>query len=142
MFGTAASEMCLKTARLKITPFLRHCETSQGRYIAVLMHTDVNTVAWSIPGGRASLGSIRNCGEKQLSTVVVSGGGTKGSFYVGDNILDPWIRRKQLCKPGCRRRATIFGAAVDFALFDLTQRNSRLRRSQNPVPWKCTPASG
>lgn len=52
--------MCLQTVRLKITPLLNHCETSQGRYMAVLIHTEVKHVAESTPGPRGSLGSIRN----------------------------------------------------------------------------------
>jgi hypothetical protein len=60
MLGPAASDMWVKTARLKVTPAFRHWETSQGRYIAVFMQTEVNDVAWSTPGLREDEGSWRN----------------------------------------------------------------------------------
>ena len=63
ILGELASEICLKTARLKMTPFFRHCETSHGKYIAVLMQTDVKLVAESTPAPSCSLGTERNYQE-------------------------------------------------------------------------------
>lgn len=58
--AAAASWMCFRDARFKWTPFLRHCDSNQGRYTAVLMQTDVKTLASLIPFGKEDAGICRN----------------------------------------------------------------------------------
>lgn len=59
--------MCLMLALLSITPFLRHCETSHGRYMAVLMQTEVKDVPLSIPSFSSDLGISLNYARRELS---------------------------------------------------------------------------
>ena len=52
--------MWSKTARLKTTPAFKHSDTRYGRYIAVLMHTDLKELAESMPSASSALGISRN----------------------------------------------------------------------------------
>lgn len=60
LWSCAASEICFKLARLKVTPFWRHWDTSQDRYMPVLIQTDVKAWPTSNPSPSDSLARSLN----------------------------------------------------------------------------------
>src|SRR4051795_7191305 len=102
--------MCLKMARLKTTPALRHCETSHGRYMAVLMQTDVNAVPLSIPGFNCSRGISWNCSYEYVEGALEK----LRETHIRKQLFPPWVRGKQVSQPGSCCRTDVFLAIVYF----------------------------
>lgn len=98
--------MCFTTPRLNMTPFLRHCETSHGRYIAVLMQTEVNEVPPSMPSGNSSLLRTLNCTSDYQwvleQTEITS------LTYVGHNLAEPCVFANQFSEPLTDRTLVLF----------------------------------
>ncbi len=120
-------------ARLKTTPALRHCETSQGRYMAVLIQTEVKEVALSMPGLSSDFGTSRNCDHEYIDGASMK----LEKPHIRQQILPPRVRREFWS-----RGSYVFLSIVYLGSWKEVRSGKKPAYARCALLWKWMPASG